>query len=139
MENKIYVTKFECPGCEIGTRFFKIHKDLLPVHLSKDDSFYCPEGKNFPIFSEEDMKSSPVFKEQNEAPSFEDVEFLENKKKIQLEKFMVDVETESSVDNIQKRFDSLIRTIKQLRLAEDALIIYRLTRKVEEIKKTHGI
>jgi len=64
MENKVYISLIETPGSAELTRFTKVKKDFLPVNLSKDESFYSPEGKIFPIYKEEDLIESKFFKEE---------------------------------------------------------------------------
>lgn len=64
MEDKVYISLIETPGSAELTRFIKVKKDLLPVNLSREESFYSPEGKIFPIYMEKDLIESKLFKEE---------------------------------------------------------------------------
>ena len=132
MEIKIYVSKVDMPGCPEGTKF---------VNSSKGESFYSPEGKDCPLFEEIDMIKSKmfVFIGDNSNPTIDDVKYFTDKRNFELERFTEEVEKDAPLEKIQERFDRIIKLTKQLRLLEDALIIYRLTSKMELINKKYGI
>lgn len=141
METKVYVSKIDMPGCPEGTKFVKMSADYLPTNLPKDGEFYSPEGKFFPLFEEKDIISSNYFVliGDNSNPTIDDVKYFTDKRNFELERFTVEVETDAPLEKIQERFERIVRLTKQLRLLEDALIIYRLTRKMELINKKYGI
>lgn len=56
-----------------------------------------------------------------------DVLYFQHKRDDELERFNDLIKANESVEKIEKCFNSLLRKQKQLKLAEDALIIYRLT------------
>ena len=56
-----------------------------------------------------------------------DVLYFQHKRDDELERFNDLIKANESVEKNEKCFNSLLRKQKQLKLAEDALIIYRLT------------
>jgi hypothetical protein len=51
----------------------------------------------------------------------------------------MDIKTDMSTDIIKQRFDVLMKLTKQVRLAEDALIVYVVTKKIEDYNKKYGV
>jgi len=56
-----------------------------------------------------------------------DREYFEDKRNLQLEKFNRLIKTGVTFDRIQQCYETLIKMQKQLRLMEDAMIVYRIT------------
>lgn len=63
-----------------------------------------------------------------------DVLYFQHKRDDELERFNDLIKANESVEKIEKCFNSLLRKQKQLKLAEDALIIYRLTQGKKQLK-----
>lgn len=139
MENKIYVSLIETPGSGKFTRFVKMKKDLLPVNLAKDGSYYSPEGKSFPIYEEKDLIESTLFKEEIYFSDLETIKFLEKKKSMAFKKFVDELNDSDKPEVVQEAFDSIIKIGKQLKLAEDSFLTYVLTKKIEEYNKNYGV
>jgi hypothetical protein len=102
-------------------------------------TYYAPKGKFFPIFEEIDIIKSSFFEIEEDVPNMEDIKYLTEKRDLELERFIMDIKTDMSTDIIKQRFDVLMKLTKQVRLAEDALIVYVVTKKIEDYNKKYGV
>lgn len=108
-----FVLDSECMGDDFCKKVFSAFVDK-----------YLPED-----FKNNNLKTIIVEKnEKEELIDFNDVKYFENRRDASVDDLVRAIKDDSSLEIIQKRFDIVIRTQKQLRLLEDALIVYRITK-----------
>jgi len=143
MEDKVYMLIKEIPGCSPGTKFVKVPAEVLPINYSKEITYYSPEDSIYPLIKEEDIVTNisfllnPFFEEYSTSLSmFNGLKYLTDKRDAALENFM---RYDSTAEMMQKKFDIILRLCKQVRLAEDALVAYAITKKMDDLNKKFGI
>lgn len=157
MEDKVYMLIKEIPGCSLGTKFVKVPADVLPINYSKEIVYYSPEGSIYPLIKEEDIVNKTDFINNEFFEEFStplsmlsDLKYLTLKRDFALDHFIRDTPYPSGnvrytnsippfVETMQKRFDTILRLCKRVRLAEDALLAYAITKKMDELNKKFGI